>query len=251
MPTHSIGWEDRRVLVTGATGFLGRHTLPRLAAAGAQVHATSRTQPRSRTDVQWLPLDLTNADALRTAVGSIRPDMVIHLGGLVSGAVDPNLVAPTFGSLLASSITLLAAAQNGDIGRLVLVGTTDEPRAGEIPASPYGAAKGAMTTYAKLYTRSFSAPVVCVRPAETYGPGQSPTKLLPYTAATVLRGDVPRLSSGRRRGDWIYIDDVVDGLLTAAMDAPDGAELDLGTGVLTSSRDVVEGLLRADRKSVV
>jgi UDP-glucose 4-epimerase len=154
-------------------------------------------------------------------------------------------VLPTFGTLLASSVALLSAVQDGDVGRLVLVGSTDEPCAGGTPASPYSAAKAAMTAYAKLYAEAFAAPVVCVRPSETFGPGQAPTKLLPYAAAAVLRGERPRLTSGTRRGDWIYVDDVVDGLLAAARDAPDGAEVDLGTGRLRSNREVVEGLLAA------
>lgn len=241
-----IDMTGRSVLVTGATGFLGRHLVPRLVRAGARVHATTRTVPPAPTDpVRWVPLDLSNGTALATVVHALRPDLVVHLGGRVSSAVDPGLVQPTFGTLLASSIALLSAAQTGTIGRLVLVGSTDEPGPGATPASPYGAAKGAMTAYAKLYAEAFAAPVVCVRPAEAYGPGQAPTKLLPYVAATALRGERPRLSSGTRRGDWIYVDDVIDGLLVAAREAAPGADLDLGTGVLHRSREVVEGLLRA------
>jgi UDP-glucose 4-epimerase len=232
--------------VTGATGFLGRRLLPRLVTAGARVHATTRMASTPRiADVDWVPLDLTHGDELFTAVEAIQPDVVVHLGGRVSGAVDPGLVLPTFDTLLASSVALLAAAQAGSIGRLVLVGSTDEPQSGGAPASPYSAAKGAMMAYAKLYAEAFAAPVVCVRPAETFGPGQAPTKLLPYTAAAVLRGHRPRLASGTRRGDWIYVDDVVDGLLVAAQDAPDGTEVDLGTGVLRTNREVVDGLIEA------
>ena len=200
--------------------------------------------------MRWISLDLSDEEALGAAVRALQPDLVIHLGGRVSGAVDPDLVLPTFGTLLASSVALLSAAQAGAIGRLVLVGSMDEPSPGVTPASPYGAAKGAMTAYAKLFAKAFAAPVVCVRPAETYGPGQSPAKLLPYTAAAALSGERPRLSSGTRRGDWIYIDDVIDGLLIAAQEATSGADLDLGTGQLFTNREVVEGLLHALRVDI-
>lgn len=242
---HENFWKTRNVLITGATGFVGRHLLQRLLKAGSNVHATTRARmPAPQTSVHWIPLDLTNSDALFTAVEVIQPDLVVHLGGRVSGAVDPNLVEPTFRTLLTSSVALLAAAKAGSIGRLVLIGSADEARLGEAPGSPYGAAKAAMTAYAKMYAEAFSAPVICVRLTDTFGPGQAPQKLLPYTAAAVLRGERPRLASGVRKADWIYIDDVVEGLLTAASDAPDGAELDLGTGVLRSNRAMVEGLLR-------
>ncbi|MDN5750691.1 MAG: NAD-dependent epimerase/dehydratase family protein, partial [Pseudonocardia sp.] len=62
--------------------------------------------------------------------------------------------------------------------------------------------------------------MVIVRPAETFGPGQAAGKLLPYAAACALRGEAPRLSSGRRRGDWVFVDDVVDGMLSATRRAP-------------------------------
>lgn len=238
-------WAGDRVLVTGASGFLGGHVAARLLARGATVHATTRNRaPAGSDDVRWSVLDLADGDAVAETVDAVRPDTVFHLGGRVSGAVDPGLVAPTFQSLLASSVTLLAAAQAGRIGRLVLVGSTDEPHGDEVPASPYGAAKGAVTSYARMFAAAFATPVVIVRPAETFGPGQAGGKLLPYAAACALRGEAPQLSSGRRRGDWVYVDDVVDGMLSAAREAPDGAELDLGTGVLRSNREIVDGLLR-------
>jgi len=59
------------------------------------------------------------------------------------------------------------------------------------------------------------------------------------------------VSSGRVRGDWVYVDDVVAGMLAAARSAPDGADLDLGTGVLRLSRGVVEGLVRALGSDIV
>ncbi len=224
----------------------------RLIDYGADVHATLRGDPaRERMDVRWVPLDLSSFDAIYSSVGTLLPDVVIHLGGRVSAAVDPALVAPTFTTLLGSSVALLASAQAGHVGRLVLIGSADEPRPGELPTSPYGAAKAAMTAYASLYATAFDTPVVSVRPTETFGPGQGPTKLLPYVASSALQGTVPQLSSGRRRGDWVYVDDVIDGILLAATEAPNGADLDLGTGVLRSNRQMVEGLLTALGTDVV
>jgi nucleoside-diphosphate-sugar epimerase len=75
-----------------------------------------------------------------------------------------------------------------------------------------------------------------------YGPDQpDSSKLIPHTIRSLLAGVAPSLSSGRRRCDWVYIDDVIDGLVTAATE-PDcvGENVDLGAGILTSVRDVVE-----------
>jgi UDP-glucose 4-epimerase len=75
-----------------------------------------------------------------------------------------------------------------------------------------------------------------------YGPDQPDTsKVVPYTATSLLRGEAPTLSSGRRFCDWVYVDDVVDALLVLA-DAPDviGLDVDVGTGRLHTVRHVVE-----------
>lgn len=94
MNIDSAGWSGLNVLVTGATGFVGRNIVPRLVEAGARVHATFRSAPaQSSTDVHWVSLDLDDVDMLRATVGAIQPDVVLHLGGRVNGAVDPGLVA--------------------------------------------------------------------------------------------------------------------------------------------------------------
>jgi nucleoside-diphosphate-sugar epimerase len=78
----------------------------------------------------------------------------------------------------------------------------------------------------------------------TYGPRQRPTKLVPYIALSLLQGKVPRVKNAERRVDWVFIEDVVEGILAAAT-APgvEGRTIDLGTGVATSVRQVVAELV--------
>ena len=103
-------------------------------------------------------VDLNDADELCAAVDETRPDVVLHFGGYVSAAIDPAVVVPTFTTLLTSSVALLTAADQGRMGRLVLIGSVDEPRNGRAPISPYGAAKAGLNHM----TRSL---------AEEWGPG--------------------------------------------------------------------------------
>jgi nucleoside-diphosphate-sugar epimerase len=79
----------------------------------------------------------------------------------------------------------------------------------------------------------------------TYGPGEpNRNKLIPYVVTSLLRGESPKLSSGKREVDWIYVDDVVEGLILAAQ-TPDaeGCTVDLGSGMLVSIKTVVENLV--------
>jgi nucleoside-diphosphate-sugar epimerase len=235
----------RKVLVTGAAGFLGSHLCERLALSGAETHAVSRS---ARTDatgrLRWWQADLEDLDAARDLVARVKPDALFHLGGLADGARDAALLVPTFRSLLATTVHLIQAVNEAGAGRLILIGSLEEPRADEIAASPYAVAKSAATSYARMAHRAFGTPVVVVRTYMAFGPGQDRAKIIPYTITSLLRGVAPNIANPARRLDWIYVDDVVEGLIRAAVAPGLGGEtLELGRGTAVSIRQVVETLV--------
>jgi nucleoside-diphosphate-sugar epimerase len=97
-----------------------------------------------------------------------------------------------------------------------------------------------------MFHALYQLPVVVLRVFMVYGPGQQDTsKLVPYVTLSLLRGEVPKLTSGHREVDWIYVDDVVEGLLAAAVASGiEGGTIDIGSGRLTTIRAVVEELVR-------
>jgi nucleoside-diphosphate-sugar epimerase len=230
------------MLVTGASGFLGAHVCSRMVAAGAEVHGVSRTaRPAAEAPSRWWHADVEDLGEARRLVSEVRPEVILHLGGLVNGAPELGLVVPTFQSLVTSTVNLLQVAAEQSCRRVVLVGSLEEVDGGEVsPTSPYGAAKSAATAYGRMFGELFGLGVVVTRPQMAYGPGQPCWKVIPSTILALLRGEAPRLSSGARAVDWIYVDDVVDGLLMASV-APgiEGATLDLGSGRLTPIREIV------------
>lgn len=239
----------RRLLVTGGSGFLGSHLCSRLVTAGADVYATSRAPRVSGCrNLHWRQADIGADDEIRGLISEVRPDRIFHLAGVVNGAPDRKLVEPTFYSLLGSTVKLLDAAAETGCQRVVLVGSLEEPTGGaeSYPTSPYGAAKWAASAYGRMFNYVFGLPVVIARTYMTYGPGQADWKVIPNTILALLRGEGPRLSSGQRQLDWVYVDDVVDGLMRAASAADiNGETLDLGSGTLTSIRDMVDRIVRA------
>jgi UDP-glucose 4-epimerase len=233
---------DRRILVTGGSGFLGAALCRRLMGEGAVVHATSRrVQPEP--PISWQP-NLEDAGAVRELFEQVRPEVVYHFAGQVTADPDRSFVLPLFHSLLGSTVNVMLAASEMGCPRVVLAGSLTEPAGpGEVPASPYAAAKFACSGYAKMFHAIYGLSVVITRPFMTYGPGQNPSKVVPYSTATLLSGASPKLSSGRAESDWIYIDDVVDGLVRAGLvDGVGGRDVDLGTGTLVSLRAVIEKL---------
>lgn len=248
MPATSSHWQGTKVLITGASGFIGLALMRRLLQAGAQVHGIyRRVRPVDVADGEWRQCDLTDPVATRHVVNSIRPEVVFHLAGHVVGGRELSVVAPTLQSNFLSTVNLLTVLGN-DCRRIVLTGSMEEPVAAAdwpVPSSPYAAAKLAANAYGRMFHRLYGTPVVILRLFMVYGPGQQDlTKLIPYTILSLLNERPPRLSSGRRHVDWVYVDDVVEAYLAAGLAPPavDGGTFDIASGELVTVRAVVERL---------
>jgi len=229
------------VLVTGGSGYIGTPLCAQLEALGARVHSVSRHREKPPdTAAQWLPGDLSDIAFARSMVRKIRPQIIFHLASEVSGQREPDMVLPTFRANLESSVNTLLAATETGCERLVLVGSMEEPVPDEgpmIPCSPYAASKLASTQYGQMFHALYRTPVVIARLFMVYGPGrQAPDRLIPHVVRSLLRGETPKIASGDRPVDWIYIDDAVTGLLHAGLAGGiEGRTVDIGTGRLVTT----------------
>jgi len=244
-PTTTL--RGRPVLVTGASGFLGRHLVRRLQRLGAEVHAITRPRSPTRhggTAVTWHRSDLGDADAVRTVLREVRPAAVFHLASEVRGDRDGDLAVTMLDANTRTAVTVMTAAREEQDCRVVLAGSIEEPRGDEPPVSPYAAAKAAATAYARLFHTQEGLPVTVLRIAMVYGPDQPDTrKLVPHVCTSLARGAVPALGSGTRGVDWVYVEDVAEALVLAAVrrGAP-GRVLDVGSGNEVTIAEVVEEL---------
>ncbi len=240
--------EGRRVLVTGASGFIGSFLCAKLVSLGAAVHGVSRgAAPPVRNGVTWWTSDLQDETAVSGLLDGAKPDIVFHMSGCVTGSREASVVLPTFRSNLISTVTLLAALQRAGCERVILAGSMEEPAPGQTglsSVSPYAASKWACSVYGRMFHTLYGLPVVVLHIFMAYGPGhRDARKLVPYVTLSFLRQVDPWLSSGTRLADWIYIDDVVDGLIAAArQDGAAGETFDIGSGTLTSVGGIVEKL---------
>ena len=241
-----LDYRGSRVLVTGASGFIGRRLCRRLRELGADVQPASR-QPAPEPETVWNQVDLGTPDRARRLVEALRPDVVFHLASQVNEARERAVVLTTFHANLASTVYLLDAAAEAGCRRFVQTGSLEEPEPGDpvsTPTSPYAAAKWSASAYGRMFHQLWGTPVVLARLFMVYGPEQRDlTKPVPHTIASLLLGQEPRLTSGKRPVDWVYVDDVVEGLVrVGVVPALEGQQVDLGTGRLVPVRTVVEQL---------
>jgi len=248
--TTSLNLSGKRMLVTGASGFIGSHLCRCLLKENAEVHAVSRKKYTSAdTRLRWWQGDLSDVGAVRNILTAVRPDTIFHLASHVAGARDLELVLSMFNSNLCAAVNVLTVAAEMGCRRIILAGSLEEagPNDSEVvPSSPYAAAKWACSAYARMFYALYKTPVVIARLFMVYGPGQQDlSKLVPYVALSLLQGNAPKLASGQREVDWIYVEDAVDGLIAMA-DSPDieGKTIDLGSGTLVPIRTVVNHMVK-------
>ena len=235
-----------RILVTGASGFIGRHLVERLLMEDVELAVTSRRPPEQDDPrVSTFRADVTARNWAERVIDAAAPDRVVHLAGLALGRNDPLLLASMFEANTAASVDLLGACLRSDIDRVVMAGTLEESYDGDdpVPTSPYAASKSAVTLFSRL-VGGYGLDVINARIFMTYGPGQDNGKLIPSIVAEQLAGRVPKLRAPERRYDWIHVSDVADALafLILRTEAPTTgfSEYDVGSGVMTSIADVAQ-----------
>jgi len=253
--------KDKRVLVTGAGGFIASHLVERLIAEGARVRAFVRYNSRgdlgllhmlpaeALSQVEIIAGDLRDVEAVRESVKDI--DTVFHLGALIAipySYVHPREVVETN---VMGTLNVLMAAREFGTQRVIHTSTSEvygtaryvpidesHPLQGQ---SPYSASKIGADRIAESFYRSFNVPVVTIRPFNTYGPRQSARAVIPTIISQALTRDEVKLGSLEPSRDFTFVADTVDGFLRAASaDDVLGEEINLGNDNTIRIGDLAE-----------
>lgn len=256
-----VALSDARVLVTGATGFIGSHLVRRLVADGSEVHALTSTvssiYPARLLDlqdrVQLHEGNLTDRSAMDAVVERVRPSVVFHLGAYTHVGKSWRRVDECIQANVQGTVNLLQALDGTGYERFVYTGTSeiygdiDVPFSEEDvvnPISPYSVSKYAGERYCRMFHQGYGWPVVMVRPFNAYGPWQTPDRVIPEIIGRAVRGEVLKMTQGRQTREFNYVEDLVDGfVLLGTVPGIEGELFNLGCGEEVSMRDLATTIL--------
>ncbi|GAA1638696.1 NAD-dependent epimerase/dehydratase family protein [Kribbella alba] len=247
------GFADR-VLVTGASGFIGRAVVAALRKRDVPVTAVDREPPDQSWDsgVEVVTGDLADQQVCIAAFET-RPRAVIHLAALTSVLRSVDAPMRTFAENVTITQVLLELSRGSGVGQFVLASTNavvGDVGASTItadlplrPLTPYGATKAAGEMLLSAYSGSYGLSTAALRFTNVYGPGMShKDSFVPRLMRAALTGTgVPVYGDGLQRRDLVYIDDVVAAILLALDNGFDGRAI-VGSGSSVSVLELVEAV---------
>jgi nucleoside-diphosphate-sugar epimerase len=244
----------KRILLTGARGFIGAHCLSKLAARGFEIHAVSSRPVAHKTSasvaVTHHQADLLDPCQVNALVDTVRPSHLLHLAWVV--APGEFWSSPLNWQWVNASLTLLRAFGVAGGERAVMIGSCAEydPPDGRCiegvtplgSATLYGAAKGALSLMVPAVARQQRVESVAwARIFYLYGPGEAPTRLVPSVVRAILRGEPIACTHGEQVRDFLYIEDVAEALARLLESQVEGA-VNVGSGQPTTIRELLSAL---------
>jgi nucleoside-diphosphate-sugar epimerase len=250
-----------RVLVTGGSGFIGRHVLPALVERGSEVHACSRAVRASSPGVTWHRADALDVAGMSALVDRIRPEVLLHLAWFVT---PPDYVRSTRNLGWAAATLALAEAFACAGGRrLVCAGTCFEygwPQHASVaagvgesrcvegltpiaPSTVYGGCKAAVWSALEPFAREVGLSAAWSRLFFLFGPHEPPSRLLPSIVTAIQAGTPAQCRTARHVRDFLHVADAGDALAALALSAVEGP-VNIASGEPVPVGVIAEGIAR-------
>ncbi len=258
--------KNKKVLVTGADGFIGSHLVEALAEEGCNVRAfvfynsfnswgwLDSFSKQQLKDIEVVAGDIRDPNGVRAAMKDIN--VVFHLAALIGIPFSYHAPASYVDTNIKGTLNILQASRDFDVERVLVTSTSEvygtaksvpitetHPRQGQ---SPYSATKIAADAMADAFYRSFGLPVSIIRPFNTYGPRQSARAVIPTIITQLLAGSKRiNLGSLHPTRDLVYVKDTARGFIEiASSDKTIGEEINIATQSEISVGDLAQKIIQ-------
>jgi dTDP-glucose 4,6-dehydratase len=264
-----LKWKNKKVLVTGAGGFIGSHLSERLVELGASVRALVHynalgtwgwlDHSEYRNDIEVVAGDIRDRDSASQAVDGV--EYIFHLAALIAIPYSYHAPLSYVRTNIEGTLNILQTARQFKVKRIIHTSTSEvygtaqyvpidenHPLQGQ---SPYAASKIGADKLAEAFHLSFELPVVTVRPFNTFGPRQSARAVIPTIITQCLNGKSVNLGNLHPTRDLSYVSDTVEGfLLAASANGAVGQTVILGSGRETTIKELAELIAELIGRSV-
>lgn len=240
----------KKVLVTGAAGFVGSHAVEAILARGDSVVGIDNFDDtydrkfkeenleinKDKNNFKFIEGDICDRELIENIFQSEKPDCVLHLAAKVDTRRAVEIPLLYVDTNINGTLNIFEAARSSAVNNLVFVSSSSvygnstkvpwsESEGADRPISPYGATKRAGELFAHAYHHNFGMNITCLRYFNVYGERNRPT-MVPYIwSEKILRGEEVEISGdGSRKRDYTYVGDIVEGTLKA-LDKPMGFEI--------------------------
>jgi len=257
--------KDKKVLVTGADGFIGSHLVERLLEEGCRVKAfvyynsfnswgwLDSLSPEKLSQIEIFSGDIRDPNGVRTAIKDV--DIVFHLAALIAIPYSYHSPDSYVDTNIKGTLNVLQASRDSGVQKILVTSTSEvygtalyvpidekHPKQGQ---SPYSATKIGADHMAESFFRSFNLPVTIVRPFNTFGPRQSARAIIPTIITQLLSGhEEIKLGALHPTRDLLFVKDTVNGFVEIAKsDLTLGEEINIATQSEISVGDLAQKLI--------
>lgn len=264
--------KNKKVLITGADGFIGSHLTERLVELGADVTAMAQynsfnnwgwlehISEKAKKEIKVYTGDIREYDSVSKAIAG--QELVFHLAALIAIPYSYQSPAAYVRTNVEGTLNVLEACKNYGIEKMVHTSTSEvygtalyapidekHPLQGQ---SPYSASKIGADKMAESYYRSFGMPVATLRPFNTYGPRQSARAVIPTIISQILAGaKTIKLGSLTPSRDFNFVKDTAEGFVKAAeSDKSIGEVISVGSGKEITIGDLAKTIIELTGKEV-
>lgn len=245
---------NTKILVTGATGFLGKNVCKRLLSMPGMADILM-TGGHEDIETSIQKLDLTNFVNVSDYINETRPDIVFHLGGFVDLTRTFDVAKRCINVNVIGTTHLLEALSRNPPKCFILASTEEVYGEGDIPykeenttypPSPYSISKLTAEHMSRMYAIQCGYPLIIFRIGTMYGPHQPEHRYIHQTINKALANEEIPLNSGTKKRDYIYVDDVVDAMVKVfELKRYHGVEvINLGSGTNMTLKSLVEKIVR-------
>jgi len=257
--------KNKKILVTGADGFIGSHLVEKLIDDGYQVKAFVYynsfnswgwldSLPKGKMDkIEIFSGDVRDPNGVRTAMKGC--DIVFHLAALIAIPYSYHSPDSYVDTNVKGTLNIIQAAKDLEIERVIVTSTSEiygtaqyvpiDEKHPKQPQSPYSASKIGADCMADSFYRSFDMPITIVRPFNTYGPRQSARAIIPTIITQLLNGfDKIKLGDLTPTRDLLFVKDTVNGFIKIAeSDSLIGHECNIATNSEISMQKMADTLI--------